>query len=70
LERYFDAFLYVANWGTREFHLRLPQGLVDFKHLKSILPGKSKRARSAGQFVLVTFESEVESNEDWDDGAG
>jgi hypothetical protein len=41
LEKYFDAFVYVANWGTREFHLRLPQELVDFKQLKSILPGKS-----------------------------
>jgi hypothetical protein len=70
LEKYFDVFVYVANWGTREFHLRLPQELVDFKHLKSILPGKSTRARSAGQFVIVTFESEVESDDDWDDGTG
>jgi hypothetical protein len=70
LERYFDAFVYVANWGTREFHLRLPQELVDFKHLKSILPGKSARARSAGPFVIVTFESEVDSDDDWDDGTG
>jgi hypothetical protein len=70
LEKYFDAFVYVANWGTREFHLRLPQELVDFKHLKSILPGKSARVRSAGQFVIVSFESEVESDDDWDDGTG
>lgn len=70
LEKYFDAFVYVANWGTREFHLRLPQELVDFKDLKSILPGNSARARSAGQFMIVTFESEVESGDDWDDGTG
>ena len=31
LEKYFDAFVYVANWGTREFYLRLPQELVDYK---------------------------------------
>ena len=70
LEKHFDAFVYVANWGTREFHLRLPQELVDFKRLKSILPGKSVRARSAGQFVILNFESEVESDDDWDDGTG
>jgi len=70
LEKYFDAFVYVANWGTREFHLRLPQELVEFKHLKSILPGKSARVRSAGQFMIVTFESEVEPDDDWDDGTG
>ena len=70
LEKYFDASVYVANWGTREFHLRLPQERVDFKQLKSILPGKSTRVRSAGQFVIVSFESEVESDDDWDDGTG
>jgi hypothetical protein len=69
LEKYFDAFVYVANWGTREFHLRLPQELVDFQHLKSILPGKSVRARSAGQFVIVSFEREVEAGDERDDGA-
>jgi len=70
LERYFDAFLYVANWGTREFHLRLPQELVDFKHLKSILPGKAAHVRSAGRFVIVSFETDVEPEDDWDDGTG
>jgi hypothetical protein len=70
LEKYFDAFVYVANWGTREFHLRLPQELVAFEQLKSILPGKSAHVRIAGKFVIVSFESEVESDDDWDDGTG
>src|SRR5271170_5715287 len=70
LEKYFDAFVYVTNWGTREFHLRLPQELVDFKQLKSTLPGEAVRVRSTGQFVVVTFESEVESEDDGDDGTG
>jgi len=70
LERYFDAFVYVANWGTREFHLRLPKDLADVKHLKSILPGEAASVRSAGQFVIISFESEVESDDDWDDGTG
>jgi hypothetical protein len=25
LEKYFDAFVYVANWGARRFWLRLPK---------------------------------------------
>ena len=70
LEKYFDAFVYVANWGTREIHLRLPQGLADFRNFKSILPGKAAHVRSAGKFVTVSFESEVESDDDWDDGTG
>ncbi len=27
--KYFDAFLYVANWGTRCFMLRVPRKLID-----------------------------------------
>jgi len=29
LEEYFDAYLYAANWGTRELAFRLPQALLD-----------------------------------------
>jgi len=70
LEKHFDVFVYVANLGTREFHLRLPQELVDLKQLRSILPGEAARVRRAGRFVIVSFESEVEPEGDWDDGTG
>ena len=29
VERYFDAFLYLANWGTRRLIFRLPRGVLD-----------------------------------------
>jgi hypothetical protein len=70
LEKYFDAFVYIANWGTREFHLRLPQELVDAKQIKAMLPGKSAQVRSSGKFVTLSFKSEVEPDDDWDDGTG
>jgi len=69
LAEYFDAFVYVANWGTRELCFRLPQELVDSKQLKAMLPGKTVSVRSSRKFVIVAFESEVESD-DWDNGAG
>jgi hypothetical protein len=28
MERYFDAHLYLANWGTRELMLRLPKRVL------------------------------------------
>ena len=28
MERYFDAYLYLANWGTHVFKLRLPAKLL------------------------------------------
>ena len=67
LAEYFDVFVYVTNWGTRDFHLRLPQESVDSKQLRAMLPGKSVRVRNSGQSLIVSFASEVETD-DWDDG--
>lgn len=69
LERYFDAFLYVANWGTREFYLRLPHELADYKVLRAILPGEAAQVRKAGKHLIVGFESESDQD-DGDDGTG
>lgn len=67
LEKYFDVFVYIANWGTRILCFRLPQDLVDYKQFKSMLPGKCVQIRKSGNFVTVIFECEVEDSE-WDDG--
>lgn len=29
LAKYFDAYLYLANWGTRRLAFRFPNGMVD-----------------------------------------
>jgi hypothetical protein len=69
LEKYFDTFLYVANWGTRELHLRLPQKLADYKVFRAMLPGEAAHVRKAGDWVIVSFENSLE-DDDWDDGTG
>jgi hypothetical protein len=62
LETYFDVYVYVANWGTREFHIRLPQESIDYRLLKAIVLGESLRVRKTGTFVIVEFRFESE----WD----
>lgn len=69
LEKYFDTFLYVANWGTRELCLRLPQELADYKVLRAMLPGEAAQVRKAGNSVIVAFENQSE-DDDGDDGTG
>jgi hypothetical protein len=69
LETYFDAFVYVANWGTRELCLRFPLKLIDSKLFTTMLPGRAAHMKRAGEYALVIFESEVEID-DWDDGTG
>ncbi len=34
LAKYFDAFLYIANWGTRRLAFRFPAGLLDAKAIE------------------------------------
>ena len=69
LEKYFDASVYVANWGTHEFCIRLPQGSVDYKLLHAMAPGKSLRVRKTATFVIVEFGFESEWDGE-DDGTG
>src|SRR3981081_480500 len=69
LEKYFDAFVYVANWGTHQFYIRLPQGLVDYQLLKAMVPGETVRVRRTARFVIVEFGSESEWDGE-DDGTG
>lgn len=69
LEKYFDAFVYVANWGTREFHIHLPQGSIDYKLLKAMAAGESLRVRKTAAFVILEFALESEWDGE-DDGTG
>ncbi len=69
LEKYFDAFVYVANWGTREFYLRLPRELANYEQLKAVLPGEAARVRKVEGHLILGFEAESEQD-DWDDGSG
>jgi hypothetical protein len=69
LEKYFDAFVYVANWGTHEFYIRLPEESVDYKLLKAMVPGGTVQVRKTARFVIVEFGSESEWDGE-DDGTG
>ena len=52
MERYFDVFVYVANWGTHEFMLRLPRRLVDPEAMKPYGEGRSVKVRFVGDFAI------------------
>jgi len=72
MEKYFDAFLYLANWGTREFMLRLPGRALDIKTAKRYCWGEFASARTKGDSVILTLRSEEEDGDSWndDDGSG
>ena len=67
MEKYFDGFLYYANWGTHILKLRLPSVLLDFKTAKAYCNGDYFSARRSGDKVILDFLSESEDGGDWEE---
>jgi hypothetical protein len=65
MEKYFDAFLYLANWGTRLFKLRLPARLLDMATARLYCAGASASAREKNGNVILSFGSEDEEAGGW-----
>jgi hypothetical protein len=70
MERYFDAFVYVANWGTHELMLRLPQRLLDHSPVSPYCTDEALQAWTTTAHLSVSFRSQTEYGEDDDDGQG
>ena len=69
MEKYFDAFLYLANWGTRRLMLRIPKRLLDAKTAATFCVGDSGSLRTSGDYVILSFVSQIE-DEDWVESEG
>jgi hypothetical protein len=69
MDKYFDAFLYVANWGTRRLMFRLPKRLFDVKRASKYCDGERLTLRAKGANVVLEIEY-VEEGGDWIDGEG
>src|SRR5436189_1734400 len=71
IEKYFDAFLYLANWGTHRLMLRVPARALDLKTARLYCTGESASARAKRGFTILEFYSDDEERSDWDDdGSG
>ena len=70
MDKYFDAFLYLANWGTHVVKLRLPARLLDVKTARQYCGAQRGSAREKNGRVVLTFVSEDEEGGDWEEGDG
>jgi hypothetical protein len=70
MEKYFDAFLYLANWGTHVLKLRLPARLLDLKTAQEYCVGDSAYAWEKNANVILSFTSEEEEGGEWVEGEG
>lgn len=72
MERCFDAFVYVTNWGSRRFMVRLPGASFDAASARPYCQHESASLRKKKGYVLLDFDCEDESGEweEWDEGSG
>lgn len=65
MQRYFDAHLYFANWGTHRLMLRMPHARVDHVALAPYFnEGESASLKRAGDHVVLELLSEDDDRED------
>ena len=64
MERYFDAFLYLANWGTHILSFRLSVDSVKASTVRAYCHGGSAAARARGGHVVLTFVSETDEGDE------
>jgi hypothetical protein len=67
MERYYDAHLYVANWGTHHVMFRLPGDLLDPDVVEDYCIGDGVSAWVTGEFIVLCFTNEDDDTDEFDD---
>ena len=53
LARYFDAFLYLANWGSKRLAFRFPKGLLDPRPIEPYLWEVGIELEPVGDYLIL-----------------
>jgi hypothetical protein len=64
MERYYDAHLYVTNWGTHQVMFRLPRTLLSLEAAEQYCIDPHVAAWACGEHLILDLTSEDESG-DW-----
>lgn len=56
LAKYFDAYLYTANWGTRRLAFRFPSGLLDTVAIEGYCDEEHVDLETTGEVQVLKFE--------------
>jgi hypothetical protein len=67
MERYYDAHLYLANWGTHQVMLRLPLALLSLETVEQYCIDPHVTAWTSGEHLILDMISADESG-DWVEG--
>lgn len=61
LAEYFDAFLYVTNWGTTQLAFRFPAGAVDQRSIEPFLSGDDITFSRKGAYAILEISIDDEN---------
>jgi len=70
LQKFFDVFVYVANWGTHRLMIKVPAELVDAATIKQYSIGELLSVKQVGEHLLIDVHDCAEPGNDWVDGEG
>ena len=70
MERYFDAFLYLANWGTRRLMFRLPRGTLGSKIAERYCYTDTASLIETGSHLILSLYVDREPDDYWDEPGG
>ncbi|MFI5906001.1 hypothetical protein [Dactylosporangium sp. NPDC051541] len=67
MKRYFDAHLYLANWGSRRIALRLPRKVLDPALVATYCVGHSASSMVTNEHVILDLSSgdDYDGDEEW-----
>jgi hypothetical protein len=69
MRKYFDAFVYVSNWGAYQFMVRLPITLLPLETARLYLIEPEVQVFPNGDTVIVDFSLQ-EGESEWEEGEG
>jgi hypothetical protein len=70
MERYFDAFLYLANWGTRRLMFRLPRGVLDSETVGQYCSTDTASLNETGSHLILSLYVDREPDDYWEEPGG
>jgi len=70
MEKYFDAHVYVANWGTSNLMLRFPRGVLDEGLLSAYCTDDPMSFWSTDEHIIISWLCDTEPEGLWVEGKG
>ena len=76
LAQYYDAMLYLANWGSRQLMFRFPEPLVDLDRMRQYhvettdYPSDAITVSTVGEYAVLNIQFHDEEDIGWIEGEG